>query len=231
MRHKHGEIAVFNTKFLDLGIKKVLDGFPNGIRPGTKNIAATYIIVFNQFWFCDDLFKRKTWSLRPKLNQNYNTSAKWMITKLQIWRLPLLVHPLNACKMGFSVVRNTKLNPWRLEFQSCFCCLLSLWLWINPFTSPLKKKKLNNDYLIGLLPNSLLYVNMLWKLWHVKWLYHTLLMTSYITLCLDFQNLNTKQSSRNLKHENKLNGYSLENTNLQGFLLFLPQDPTCRYEK
>lgn len=44
-----------------------------------------------------------------------------------------------------------------------------------------------------------------------------------------FQNL--KQPLRNLKHKNQQNPYSLENTNLQDFLLFLPQDPTCRYKK
>lgn len=59
MRYKYGEIVVFNIKFFDFSIKKVFDGFLNGVCLGTKNIVVIYIIVFNYFWFCDDFFKRK----------------------------------------------------------------------------------------------------------------------------------------------------------------------------
>ena len=54
----------------------------------------------------------------------------------------------------------------------------------------------------------------------------------YYCLCARIlESEHKKQPLRALKHKNQLNAYSPENTNQQDFLLFLPQDPTCRCEK
>ncbi|KAK7827139.1 LOW QUALITY PROTEIN: hypothetical protein U0070_019935 [Myodes glareolus] len=42
LRHKYGEVAVLHTQLLDLSIEEVLNEFPNGVRPGTENIAAAH---------------------------------------------------------------------------------------------------------------------------------------------------------------------------------------------
>lgn len=55
LRHKHGEVAVLHTHFLDLRVKEGLDGLPDGIRPGPQHIAAAHIIVLNHLCLSDDL--------------------------------------------------------------------------------------------------------------------------------------------------------------------------------
>lgn len=47
--HEHGEVAVLHAQLLDLGVEEVLDGLPDGKGPGTEDVAATHIVVFNHF--------------------------------------------------------------------------------------------------------------------------------------------------------------------------------------
>lgn len=53
---KHGEVAVLHTQFLNLTVKEVFNGFPDGKGPGTQHIAATDIIILNHLSFSDDLW-------------------------------------------------------------------------------------------------------------------------------------------------------------------------------
>lgn len=55
LRDEHGEVAVLHAQFLDLPIKEVFDGFPDGVGPGPQHIAAADVVVFNHLGFGDDL--------------------------------------------------------------------------------------------------------------------------------------------------------------------------------
>lgn len=55
LRDEHGEVAVLHTQFLNLKVKEVFNGFPDGERPGPQDIAAADIIILNHLCFSDDL--------------------------------------------------------------------------------------------------------------------------------------------------------------------------------
>lgn len=58
LRDEHGEVAVLHTHFLNLPVKEVFNGLPDGEGPGPQHIAATNIIVLNHLGLSDDLGRR-----------------------------------------------------------------------------------------------------------------------------------------------------------------------------
>ena len=86
MRNKHGEVAILNTKLLDLGIEKIFNRFPNGVSPWSKNVATANIIVLDHFGFGDNLFV-------IKLGTHF--------TQIYIGKFQYIELPVNTIQQGF----------------------------------------------------------------------------------------------------------------------------------
>lgn len=59
LRNKHGEVAVLHAQLLDLTVKEVFNGLPDGEGPGPQHIAATDIIILDHLCFGNDLGARE----------------------------------------------------------------------------------------------------------------------------------------------------------------------------
>ena len=55
LRDEHWEVAVLHAEFLNLPVKEVFNGLPDGEGPGPQHVAATNIVVLNHLCFSDDL--------------------------------------------------------------------------------------------------------------------------------------------------------------------------------
>lgn len=54
-RHEDREVAVLDSQILDSLVQPVSNVLPDRERPGTQNVAATHIVVLDQFSFGDHL--------------------------------------------------------------------------------------------------------------------------------------------------------------------------------
>lgn len=64
LRDEHGEVAVLHTQFLNLPVKELFNGLPDGVGPGPQHIAAADIVVLNHLCFSDDLEGRSNITLK-----------------------------------------------------------------------------------------------------------------------------------------------------------------------
>mmetsp|Transcript_35794 Transcript_35794/g.61579 ORF Transcript_35794/g.61579 Transcript_35794/m.61579 type:complete len:370 (-) Transcript_35794:37-1146(-) len=55
LTHEEREISVLHTELLDLGVKVLLNGLPNEVRPGAQHVAAGDVTVVNHFTHGDGL--------------------------------------------------------------------------------------------------------------------------------------------------------------------------------
>lgn len=53
--HKHGEVAILNTHFLNARVKETCDLFPNKERRRAQNVASWNVVIFDKSWLRNDL--------------------------------------------------------------------------------------------------------------------------------------------------------------------------------
>jgi hypothetical protein len=55
MGHKAGKVAVLHAQLLDLSIKEILDGLPDGKGPGPQDVAAGHVVILHHLGFSQHL--------------------------------------------------------------------------------------------------------------------------------------------------------------------------------
>lgn len=79
LRNEHGEVAVLHTQFLNLTVKEVFNGFPDGVGPGPQHITAAHIIILNHLCFSDDLWWGQHYIERSIFNRRFRKDRTFFL--------------------------------------------------------------------------------------------------------------------------------------------------------
>ena len=55
LRYEHRKVTVLKAELLNLGIKPLLNRFPDPEGPRTEDVTATHVVVLDHLSFCDHL--------------------------------------------------------------------------------------------------------------------------------------------------------------------------------